>query len=599
MIYFLCLAVFSAGAAPGDREIRLGPGREHLRPVKYAVVEISGRVPERIPEIYVLRPDLHTLEDLVRRFNAAAEDNAIEGLIVRLGRFGGGWGKAAEIRNALRNVAGHGKEVIVYLEDAGSIQYYIATGADRIVMPHAGAFMLVGLRGEVMFLRGLFDKIGVTPDFVQVGDYKGASDPFVHQRATEEFDEVMNALFDSLFESFVSAIAAGRGVEADTVRELIDDGPYTVHGAVDAGLIDSVMFYDELLEEIRNRQDAPFELIADYGRQEVDSMPIGEGMQRLLRMMLGMRADMIRDPDPKDKTIAVLFAAGPVVMERPDSAMLDDSVIDARLIIRILEELREKPNVKAIVLRIESPGGDARASDMIWHALRRTDRVKPVISSISDVAGSGGYYVACGGRYIFAGEGSLTGSIGVMGGKFVVQDLFEKLGLNVEIYQRGRHAGLFSPVEEFSEGQKERFVRLLEDTYSTFLDRVADSRRMNRDEMQAVAEGRAFTGAQALELNLVDELGGLHDAVRHAAAAAGIDADEDVELLFLPKSQSLLDAIFLGRDIGVSLSPGPVRREIEGLMPDSILDGLDYLSAVSNLGDYQPAALMPAYIRIR
>ncbi len=598
---FLILLVVAglAGRAVCGDEVRLGPEGEHLRPVRYAAMEISGRVPERLPEIYTLRPDVHTLEDLLRRLNAAAEDRDVEGLVVRLGRFGGGWAKAHEIRSAFRRVSGKGKEVVVYLEEGGNLPYYIATAADRLIMPPTGSFMFLGLRGEVIFLRGLFDKVGITPDFLQVGAYKGASDPFTDEAASDEFAEAINDLFDSLFATFVRDIADARGLEAAAVVELIDAGPSTPAEAAEAGLIDGVKFYDELLEDLRRSEEAPFELVRDYGKEEVTALPLGEGTQRLLKRLLGMRVDLPEAPDPEGNVIAVLYAVGPVVMERPETAMLEDSVIDARLMVEILGELRDNPNVRAVVMRVESPGGDAQASDMVWRAMRRTDRVKPVITSISDVAGSGGYYVACGGRYIFASEGSLTGSIGVMGGKFVVKDLFEKLGLHVEVYQRGRHAGLFSPVETFSEDQKRRFRRLLDATYETFLGRVQDSRGMTGEELEGAAEGRPLTGARALELNLIDEIGGLQDAIGHARKAAGIDPQDEVELLLLPKSQSLLDAIFLGRDIGVDYPPGLLRAQVERLLPDPAAEGLQYLNAVANLRDYRPAALMPALIRVR
>ncbi len=596
LFFLLFLFPFSAFA---DREVRLGPEGEHLRPVKYAEIEISGQVPETLPEIYMLRPDTHTLEDLLRRINAAVEDKAIEGIIIRLGPFGGGWAKANEIRSAMQNAAEKGKEVIVFLEHGGNLEYYLAAGADRIVMPPASALMLVGLRGEVMFLKELFDKVGINPDFIQVGKYKGAADPFVDRSASEEFEESMNALLDSLFDQFVEKIAAGRGLEAEAVKELIDMGPFTTEGALEEELIDSVAFHHELIGELRKSQEAPFELVSGYAREEPDAIPLGEGAQQLLRLLLGMRADLRREPMPEGNIIAIVNMVGPVVMQRPDTMLMGDSVIDARLMIRILQELRENPDVKAVVLRVQSPGGDAQAGDLIWDAVRRLDQVKPVVSSISDVAGSGGYYIACAGRYVFASESSLTGSIGVMGGKFVIKDLLDKLGIHVEVFERGQHSGLFSPFETFSESQRERFSNLLEDTYDTFLNRVSESRGMSQEEVEAVAGGRTFTGKQAMEKNLINETGGLQKAIEHARKLSGIDEDEEVEVLNLPKPQSLLDAILLGRDIGVTMSSGVVDSSRTELLPKATQDGLQYLNAVSLLRDYQPATLMPSMIRVR
>ncbi len=598
--FLLFLLFLHLGAVFSDQELRIGPDREHLRPVKYAELEIDGRIPERIPEIYVLRPDITTLGDIVGTLDMARRDDSVEGVIVTLGQFRGGWAKANEIRSALQKVSCEGKEVIVYLEKGGNLQYFIASAADRIIMPRVGSLMLLGLRGEVVFLKGLFDKIGIEPDFVQIGAYKGASDPFTDKEASEDFDQSMNSLFDSLYAQLVDTISRGRGLEVDDVKNIIDKGPYTATRALDKGLIDEVAFYDQVLRQIEQREDAPFELLTEYGKEEVTSIPLGEGTQRLLKMLLGMRADLDFDTSlPDENIIAVVYAIGSVVMRRPESLMIDESVVDARLLVSLFKKLKSEDKVKAIVLRIESPGGDAQASDMIWQAIRQTDRVKPVITSISDVAGSGGYYIASGGRYLMASRGSLTGSIGVVGGKFVINNLFEKLGLDVEVYQRGEHAGLFSSVDKFSESQKTRFTEMLEDTYDIFLERVADARGLSSEELNAAAAGRPFTGAQALGVGLIDEIGGLQDAIDHALNIVDIDR-KDAEVLSFPKSQSLLDAIFWGRDIGVNYPPALLRqRELEGLLPPAAHEGIRYLNAVSMLRDYQPAALMPAVIRIR
>ncbi len=595
----LLLSMFSFSVLLPAEEISLSTGDDHIRPVKYAEIEINGEIPERLPEIYFLRPGINTLRDILRRIEEAKVDKNVEGMVLRLGRFGGGWAKAGEIRDALSKLTDEGKETIVYLEQGGNIQYYIASAAQKIVLPHAGNLMLVGLRGEVMFLRGLFDKVGVKPDFVQVGDYKGASDPFVYESAPDEFDESLNSLFDSLFELFLSNVADGRRLSAERVEELIDSGPYTPRQAKEDDLVDEVLSYHELVKMLGDKVDAPFELLADYAKEEPEAIALGEGTQRLLKMIMGVRADWDFEPGiPEDPVIAVIYAVGPVVMQRPEASMLDDMVIDARLILRLLKRLKEHESVKAIVLRVESPGGDAQASDMIWQAVRRADRMKPVIASISDIGGSGGYYIASGARHIFANEGSLTGSIGVVGGKFVVSELFDKLGIHMEVYQRGQHAGLFSPIEQFSGSQREKFHSLLKNTYNTFLDRILDGRNISREELVDAAAGRPFTGKQALNVKLVDDIGGLNDAIQYAAAEAGID--EDYEVLEFPKSQSLLDAIFWGRDIGVNYPMSMLNRnKLKALLPEAAADGIQYLHSLSHLRDYQPAALMPELIRVR
>jgi protease-4 len=321
--------------------------------------------------------------------------------------------------------------------------------------------------------------------------------------------------------------------------------------------------------------------------------PFGASPQDLLKMALGMGG---RGPErglPDGPTIAVLYAVGPIVKEDPDQVLVGESVINANRMVRLLRKLRERENVKAIVLRIDSPGGSAEASDIIWHALREADKSKPVIASMSDVAGSGGYYIATGARSIYAQQATITGSIGVVGGKFVLKGLFDKLGLSVDVFERGPNAGLFSSVEPFSEAQRERFRALLRETHEMFVDRIVGSREMSREQVMRWADGRSLTGHQAIEAGLVDGIGGLDVAVKAARREAGLPEGAEVAVARLPRSQSLLEVIMWGKDS--VQSPHSMLREV---LPRQALPALGYLRAMQAMQDHQAAAIMPGLISI-
>jgi protease-4 len=278
--------------------------------------------------------------------------------------------------------------------------------------------------------------------------------------------------------------------------------------------------------------------------------------------------------------------------------MVGESVVNAARMVRYIQRLKERQNVKAIVMRVDSSGGSAEASDMIWRALQRANEEKPVIASLSDVAASGGYYLATGARYIYADEGTLTGSIGVVGGKLVLSGLFEKIGVTVDVFQRGENAGLFSSVEKFSRKQRADYRDLLEETYRIFLWRVTDSRKMSTEELGNWAQGRPLTGGQAVKGKLIDEIGGLKDAIDKARQLSGIPPETEYSVVRIPKAESLLTVLFQGRNPGVSL-PRRMRSSID-LLPEGAQSIVNYIRTSARLmANSEAAALMPAYISIK
>ena len=587
----LCAPV--AGAQ--QEEVRVGPSDTTLMPVRYAEIEIQGPLLETLPDLYLLKPGSETLYELLARIRQAGDDDTVQGVIIKLRSLQAGWAKAQELRRAVLACRREGKEVICYLEGGGNLEYYLASAADRVVLIPSGSLLLVGLRAEGMFFKGLLEKIGVKADLVQIGRYKGADESYTRTTSSEPFGQSINELLDDIHGQLVGAIASGRKMEHEAAADLISKGPFTAQRAKAAGLVDELKFYDELIDALQERQQGPLVVEKGYGEPDRRPAPGAGSPQDILKLILGMGGGPAAGSMPKGPVIAVVYAVGPIVLDDPDNFLIGESIVNAERLSRLIRELRERENVRAIVLRVNSPGGSADASDLIWHELRRANEVKPVIVSLSDVAGSGGYYIASAGRLIYANEGTMTGSIGVVGGKVVLTGLFEKLGVTVDVFQRGENAGLFSPVEEFTDKQRERYRELLQATYETFLDRIVTSRGLTLEELADYTEGRTLTGSQAREGKLVDAIGGLKEAIRAARLAAGFPPDAEVAIVRLPRSQSIIEAILWGRQDEVRAPGLPLARH----MPADALPALRYLNALRCLEGGRAAALMPEMITIR
>jgi len=595
----IVLAVLVAGAVAAQEKPEgkePAGGAVGLMAARYAEIELNGPVMETLPDLYIFKPALDTLYDIKGRFAKARKDNSVNGIIVKMLNVDMGWAKAQELRRSIMECRQAGKKVICFVESPGNVEYYVASAADRVVIPPSGTVVLVGLRAEVLFLKGFLDKIGVKGDMVQVGDAKGAVEPFVQTTSSEAFKQSINKMLDDYWRQLVKGVAEGRKLDEAKVPDIINKGPYGASGAKQAGLVDDVMFYDELIDQLRKAEPRPFVLVEDYGKERPMPMAMPSGLPQLMFMMLGVSGRPPGAEMPRGPTIAVIYAVGPIVREEPeDLMMMGEFMVSAERMVRVIRKARERDNIKAIVLRIDSPGGSAEASDLIWHELYLANQAKPVIVSMSDVAASGGYYIAAGGRFIFAEEGTITGSIGVMGGKIVLKGLFDKLGLTVDVFNRGEAAGLFSMVEEFSPAERQRFTALLDETHKLFIERVSAARKRTPEQLKEMTRGQAITGTQAKEGGLVDAIGGLDEAIEAARKAAGIGPEVEVAVIHLPKPQSLWEVLLTGRYDGVR-TPLPVRSSA---LPPALRPAAQYIATLMCLEDCRPAALMPAYITIK
>ncbi len=397
-----------------------------------------------------------------------------------------------------------GKPVIAYLEYGGEQEFYLATACDKVFLMPSASLDLTGVASYELFLRGMLDKVGAYPDTLHIGEYKTASNTFTERTYTPAHLEMAQSLNADMYEQLVRGLADGRHKSEEEVRALIDHGPFLPEDAVRAGLVDDVAYEDELDDKV-HLAPGPVKFLteADYRR----ASPVSLGLNR------GPR-------------IALIYATGMIASGQSSYDSPSGQVIGADTLVEYLRKARADESIKAIVLRVDSPGGSAIASDVIWREMMLTRAVKPVIASMSDVAASGGYYIAMPAHAIVAEPATLTGSIGVVMLKFVIDGTLKKLGVNMERVTSGRYADLYSPVRAFTTEERAKVREQMQATYDTFVEKAADGRHTTPERIDAVGQGRVWTGRQAKEIGLVDELGGLDRALALAKQRAKMPAGQ-------------------------------------------------------------------------
>ena len=531
-------------------------GRVHL------ALEIAGTLPEEPPSEWssflgTPTPSLHALVESVDR---AARDPHVGGLLLRVGALPDvGWGRVQELRDALLRFRSSGKTSWAHLELAGNKEYFLATGCAKIAAAPTALVLVSGLAAEVTFFRGTLDKLGIQAQFEGVGRYKNAPNLFTERGFTGPHREQTEALVESLFTQYVAAIAAGRGLDAARVRALLDNGPVSAAEAKEAGLVDELLYRDEIESRFKG------------------SPRVRPG--RYLKTARGLGLD----GRPR---LALVRAVGEIVSGESESDPFGTEMVGADTLVRGIREAGQDDRVRAIVLRVDSPGGVGTASDAVWREIGLVRRRKPVVVSMGDVAASGGYYVAMNADAIVAQPATITGSIGVFSGKFSLRGLYEKIGLRREVVRRGRHATLFSSWEPWTQEERNRIRHLNEVFYETFVTKAAEGRGRTPEEIDAVAQGRVWTGQEALAAGLVDRLGGLDTAVALAKEKAGIPPGQEVVLTPLPERKGFLEMLRERRDEDVGL---------EALAPEARA----LLRLAATLGEGVPLARMPFDLRVR
>ncbi len=485
------------------------------------VLRPSGDIPEVLPDVILGGEEL-TVRGYVELIRKAKGDSRIAGILLRPGGINSPfWAKLQEIRSAIEDFKTSGKYVHAWLEYAGDREYYLASVADRIYLLPSASLDLTGVATYEIFLRGTFDWIGTYPDFLHVGDYKTAVNTYLEKTYTPAHKEMSESLNRSQYDQLVRAIANSRKKPEPEVRALIDQGPFQPEDALRVGLIDEVAYEDELDDLVDVLRNADYVDAEDYAKVSWEAT--------------GLR--------PRSK-IAVIHASG--VINSGDSGFdpVNGAVLGADSLVEYIREARADRSIRAIVLRVDSPGGSSTASDVIWRELSISrDNGRPVIVSMSDLAASGGYYIALGGDAIVAQPGTLTGSIGVYTGKFVTTGSLDKLGANIESTSDGKHAEIYSPDRRFTPEERSKIQESMQLVYDQFIERTAAARHMPPEKVDEVAQGRVWTGEQARQIGLVDEIGGLYKAIDLAKQRARIAADEEVQLVVYPKRRSFYEVL--------------------------------------------------------
>jgi protease-4 len=495
----------------------------------------------------------------------AADDPNVTGLYLEVNGVGGGWAATQEVRDAVVAFGKSGKPCHAWAESLDNKAYYLASACDNVWLAPAGIMLVNGFSVTNEYYAGTFEKIGVKANFEHVGDFKSAVEPFERDAPSEAASLATDELLDSLYGQFVAGIAAGRGMDEAAVRALVDDPSITPEAAIASGLVDGLKYRDEVRVDLA-------------------------GEERITSRAYGPPAAA---PFSSNRTLAVIHAEGQIISGESGSPVFGGSMLGDRTLVEQLDDAREDEDVVAVVLRVNSPGGSGLASDNIWHAVEKLKAAgKPIVVSMGDYAASGGYYISANADYIFAEPGTLTGSIGVFGGKMNIAGLYEKLGITMHTWQRGQLANLLSPTSDFSEPERAKFRTFLEAFYQTFLDRVAAGRKMSKDDVHLVAQGRVWTGQQALERKLVDELGGLDAAVAKARALASVPADETLDIERLPRRRTLVEQVLEDLEKGQTASPE--------LMVPGVRESLANVEILGHvLADGGVAAMLPGRLEVR
>ncbi|HJU87512.1 MAG TPA: signal peptide peptidase SppA [Gemmatimonadota bacterium] len=534
---------------------RYGPRVEIDAPA-ILVVDLQGQVVEHAPPDFFsaqLEGAAHQMHALRLALERAAHDDRIAGVHLRVGAPGYGWAKAEDLREALAEFRAGGKFVYAFTSITDELGYYVALSADSLfLLPNSGIEMN-GFRVETPFVQEMFEKLGVEPQVEAIGVYKSAADMFRRTNMSEPDREATRAILDGVYGRFVGAVTEARGVERARLEASLDQGVYLSRDLLALGLVD------------RELQDAQVRRLAVARALDADPGSLSPAdVETHLVDIRDYAATLPEGPRNAEGTIGLVYAVGAITSGESRYDPLFGRTIGAETMKRLLAEVAEDGSLDAVVVRVDSPGGDAIASEEIWGAVGELQRAVPVVVSMGDVAASGGYYMSAGADAIVASPSTLTGSIGVFGILFNAGDLYDRIGIDWDVLETNPAADFPTSTRSLTEAERATFRGLIEHTYRTFVNRVAEGRGMSEPEVDAVAQGRVWSGADAAERGLVDQVGSLEVAFAAAKEAAGIEPDAPVTLHVYPRPESILDRMrdaMVLRGLGEARVGAPTARE--------------------------------------
>jgi protease IV len=507
--------------------IRLAEPRVSVPQAATLVLRLDGDLPETppvtMPFAALEARTPQTVYSVWEALRKAAVDERVKAVVLMPQGLSAGWAKLDELRTAVENFKKSGKPVYAYLRSPGTREYYVATAADRIYLGPEEVLNMKGLRAEMMFFKGTLDKLGVQMEIETAGKYKDAGDMFRRTNMSPETREVMESVLDEVYGNLLQTIADSRKKSPEEVRSIMDQGPFLAVNAMRFGLVDDLIYEDEMYNELKKaaKLDKISKLsMRDYANVSPASLKLSG-----------------------KKKIAILVGEGMILRGESTPGFGESSQITSESFSRLVRQVRDDNSIDGVILRVDSPGGDAIASDMILREVKLLSKKKPIVISMSDVAASGGYYIAMSGDTVLAYPRTITGSIGVIFGKPNLRGFYDKIGVQKDMITRGRFAAIDTDYRPFTEPERAKLKEGIDNVYHTFLQHVADGRRTDKASIEPLAQGRVWLGSQAKKKGLVDELGGLDRAIEVLKEKANISKDENVRLVVYPQPKSFFEVL--------------------------------------------------------
>jgi protease IV len=552
------------------------------------VLRVTGDLPDYIPEDQLARAvginQGQSFTSLLTQLRKARVDARIGAVMLDINFPRIGWGKADELRDAIKDFKTSGKPVYAYMELGMNREYYIATAADKIFMPPSGDLYVNGFAAQAMFYKGSLDKLGIEADVIQIGPkYKNAPDQYTRKEMGEGQREVINAVLDEYYGRFTGGIAETRNKSVEDVKALIDNAPYNANQAKELGLIDDAFYEDQVYDELKGRlgykTDDKIRTISGGAYRDIPSDSVGLN---------------------KGERIALIYASGAITVGRTNDGPFGGSMVGSDTVVAAVNDAANDTSIKAIVLRVDSPGGSALASDLMWHALENAKAKKPVVVSMSDVAASGGYYIACNAHKIVAEPSTITGSIGVFMGKPVVKGFYDWLGVSNEYVMRGKNSGIFRETEKWTPEERTKMEEGANNIYfNNFLPKVAKGRNMDAERANSLGQGRVWTGTQAKENGLIDEFGGLEKAIDVAKQLANLPADKDVKRVVFPAPRPFFETIFGSPEETQTTAEQKAQQALAESLPEDMRRVFRYADLFDRMKRGEAMMMMPFELEIR
>ena len=540
----------------------MGTGKISIKNNTYLVIPLYGNIPDYSVKqgIFPGKEEL-TIWNLYRAIEFAKKDPKVKGIILKIYNPAIGMGKIEEILDILKDFKKSGKKVYSFVEYAGMRDYMLASVSDKIYMIPTGTLVLKGFSFEIMFYKGLLEKLGIKAELLHIGKYKTASNLFTEDKLTPAHKEEMEYLLDEFSNYFLDVVSKNRKMKKEDIKRVFAAPFLSPERAKELKLVDTIAYYDQMIDDISKYHNKlkPFKKIRKisfssylYGRV----LPI------------------------RSRNIAIIFAYGQIESGKSGYNPLYGDMLGSDSLIAAIRKAKKDCSIKAIVLRVDSPGGSGIASDEILRELKLAAKKKPLVVSMGDLAASGGYWISMAADKIIAHNMTLTGSIGVIAGKFSLKGFYKKLGLNVERVEREKYAHIFSSTEEFSKEERELLYKNIENFYNKFLKVVSDNRKLDKKEVDSIGRGRVWTGKSALKIKLVDRIGGLQDAISEAAKLSKIGKYYGIKTF--PKKRSFIETLL---EESPFLSKIKIKKIKEKILPYKSFEAIVIMNYIPNLKD--------------